>query len=134
MNSSKRKAKQPRAAAPTIWDSLKSVLKGIDGAAETLGYDVRDEDWRNRLRMEVQDYPCTLDDFGGGAEFIASLPKAAQARIRALELIDSFSDLRKRMIEIVSAADEMYEELQATIAAGPTPTPLSIKHYDEEAA
>jgi hypothetical protein len=101
------------AATPPFWKSMRELIKGIAESAERLGYDVHKNDWRKRLREESSGYPCTLTH---EAKVVALLPKAARARIRALELIDSFTDLRPRLEEVVSAADEWFTKLQVILA------------------
>jgi hypothetical protein len=122
MKTAKRKFKRDQPASP-IRAGLNALQKEIEAAAEALGYDTSKPNWRKHIRGEGRLYPCTLAE--DDQDLIHRLRKSARTRLRAIELIDSFSDLLPQLEGAIEQCDEWRAELRDKLAAGPLPLPVS---------
>ena len=104
----------------------------VKTGASKLGFDTSKEDWRKLLEEESNSYPHTQQGFA--EEFWQQVPKGARARIRALELIDWFSDIAKDLESHIQDTEKWLAELRTVLAADPAPQPLpTLMNLDEEA-
>jgi hypothetical protein len=63
---------------------------------------------------------------GGDYDFLNQLPEGGVARIRAIELIDSFSDLLPQLESAVADAEQWRAELHSQLAANPLSAPQLV--------
>jgi hypothetical protein len=79
-------------------------------------------------------YPCTLDE--DDQYFIKDLLPPMRTRLRAIELIDSFSDLWPHLESAIEQCEVWLEELREKLAEGPFTLPIvsAIQQLDKEVA
>jgi hypothetical protein len=118
--------------ASPIRTAIGLLHEEVQAAAAKLGFDTSKANWRKLLSAESNSYPHTQE--GIAEEFWGQVPQGARARIRALELIDWFTDIAKDLEPQIQDTEDFLAELRTVLAAAPASQPFApLMNLDEEA-